>query len=530
MSETKQQSSTSFFIKFFSGLSILLFVLTFLQLNPSDSNSKAHAFQLPRINPFDPVVSILDDNNLSQEWQFTGQANQIISLVARQLTGDLDPVIVLLDSEGDIVASNDNSTFDDQTARLETITLPQDDVYTVRVYREGMEYGSTSGQFQLTLLNGLSIFDNADPITRIVQLDQGSTSTERTLTALLPSPHFFATFQLLMPQSAIPYTLEWTFLDAGGADFKWQFHFTTNGDYGLSVQNSQDEVLRSISGNATNQLPNLGDTTSISFWANRNTFSVFVNNQLLDSLTIPNSIIPSLTDAMILSINTDEAWNESNALVVSIQNLQITTLFYEQSPSFLGAIQPTPPGQRLYGTTSSEILVELRELDFIPSLTSDGGIKARIDSGYVYSEAAGFNAFKLVERPFQNFVVGYTSKLVLGESTTACGIMFRQNDDVNFATVLITPEQGLYFLNYTDGVPNAEGISTTSPAIIPEVGAENHIVVVTLGDEGLLFVNGRFMGNIYLAPLEGLIWAHTVLPTDAPAYCQIDDLWVWTPD
>ena len=114
-----------------------------------------------------------------------------------------------------------------------------------------------------------------------------------------------------------------------------------------------------------------------------------------------------------------------SALVVSIQNLWVTTLFYGQSPSHMGAIPPTPAGERIYGTSTSEIITELQNLQFIPNTTTEAGIQARIDTGYVYSEEAGFNAYTLIERPFQDFVIGYTSKLVLGETTTACGIMFQ---------------------------------------------------------------------------------------------------------
>jgi hypothetical protein len=526
----RQQLSSFLLTKIAIGIIVLLIAFSFFSFNPTqlDSYNHAHALQLPRLNLFDPVVSILDDDNLAIEWQFNGQAHQIISLVATRRTGDIDPVITLFDSEGDIVASNDNATFDDQTARLEAVTLPQDDVYTVRVNREGMEYGSTSGQFELILLNGLSVFDNSEAITRVLQLDQGSASTQRTLSAL-PTPNFFATLQLLMPPSAVPYTLEWVFRDATNTDYKWVFHFTTDGDYVLSIQNAQDEVLRSITGNAANRLPTSGESASLAFWANHQTFSIFVDNQQIDTLTIADSLIPTLTDIMTVSLSTDNVWDETSSLIVSIQNLWITSLFYELSPNLLGAIQPTTPGERIYTTTPQDILEELRTLDLIPSLTPNAGIQARIDSGYVYSEEAGFNAFTLVERRYQNLVLGYTSNLVLGEPTTACGVIFRQNDDANFATVLITPEQGLYFLQYTDGVPNPDGISTTSSAILPGIGAENNVIIVALDAEALLFVNGRLMGKIDLAPLAGVIWAHVVLPTHASAYCQIDDLWVWTP-
>ena len=282
MLRTKQFVLSSLVVKLISFTSIILIVSTFIPPHFNKTHShRVSALQAPRLNAFDPVVSILNDDNLSQEWQFSGQANQIISLVASRRTGDLDPVITLVDSEGAIVASNDNSTFTNQTARLEAIQLPQNDIYTVRVSREGMNYGSSSGQFELVLLEGLSVFDNAAPITRVIQLDQGSSSTQRALTAI-PDSNFFTTFELVMPESSVPFALEWTFRDAAATGDKWVVRFNTDGDYDLSFQNAESEPLYNTAGNAANQIPSGGETVSISFWANNQTFSLWVDNQQVD--------------------------------------------------------------------------------------------------------------------------------------------------------------------------------------------------------------------------------------------------------
>ncbi len=62
------------------------------------------------------------------------------------------------------------------------------------------------------------------------------------------------------------------------------------------------------------------------------------------------------------------------------------------------------------------------------------------------------------------------------------------------------------------------------------MGTDIRYLIVAAGAEGLLFVNSLLARRRPFEPLPGQPWAHVVLDVDGPAYCQLDDLWLWSFD
>lgn len=84
---------------------------------------------------------------------FQGQEGDVVNIQHNATSGDLDPVLLLLNSQGDEVASSDD---DEQTAGtlnsfIREFPLPADDTYTIVATRFNQELGSTTGTFELTL-------------------------------------------------------------------------------------------------------------------------------------------------------------------------------------------------------------------------------------------------------------------------------------------------------------------------------------------------------------------------------------------
>lgn len=81
-------------------------------------------------------------------FQFRGEAGDEIRILAEQLTGDLDPIVVLRDDRDNNLAINDDAS--GRNSRI-TFTLPENGRYVIGVTRYGVRDGRTVGDFRLTL-------------------------------------------------------------------------------------------------------------------------------------------------------------------------------------------------------------------------------------------------------------------------------------------------------------------------------------------------------------------------------------------
>ena len=104
------------------------------------------------IEPGSSVSGVIDADNVFQTYSFTGVAGDIVTIRADATSGNLDTLLFLLDSNGTVVAANDDSTRA-QTTNSEILnqTLVSDGLYTIVVTRYGQVFGGTEGAFTLTL-------------------------------------------------------------------------------------------------------------------------------------------------------------------------------------------------------------------------------------------------------------------------------------------------------------------------------------------------------------------------------------------
>ncbi len=506
-------------------LYIHLFLITLAVIGLlSPRLQRADARQSPRqLTPFQSVSGSLGNGNATaQEWQFNGEAGQVISLVATPRSGDLDPVIELYSPQEQLLASNDNAVFDTLEARLEAYTLPETGPYRVRVYREGLEHGSTAGDYQLRLTMGFSLLPVGEALTVVTQLEQDTTLTQREL-AELTTTDFYIPLEITLPQSQQPYHVEWRFFLG---NIVWRFRHESGGDWLLAADDAQGNALRRARGE---QFAGPGQNVRLAFRLQNNVFQVFANGRSIAILQVTESIVPTTPGRLSVLLATETP--TPTTLIMPIRGLWLTTPYYSQEPVDAGAIPPTAPGERLYNYTATplEAVDELRELGYIPSAPGSG-VLVDIPAGYISSDVVGFRGYALVSRPFQNFVLSYTASVAFGPPETACGVLFRLEDGANFATVLFTPQRGVYFLQYQDGVPAASQLAIFSPEVLPGVGTTNHFTMIAIEDTGLLFVNGRLVGDIVLNPIAGPTLSHIVLATNESAYCLLNTVWLYSLD
>lgn len=96
--------------------------------------------------------ALIDDLHSGISYCFEGDANDIVTLEAVAVTGDLDTVIYLTDPFfEEVYAENDDIAIGESNSAITDFVLPEDGRYLVVVTRFGENSGQTSGEFELTL-------------------------------------------------------------------------------------------------------------------------------------------------------------------------------------------------------------------------------------------------------------------------------------------------------------------------------------------------------------------------------------------
>lgn len=504
-------------------LQTLTFCLLFLLLNPdirlpSSVITAQNAPSTRELLPFEAVTDFLSAEDMVHDWTFTAKRGQFISIIAEQQSGTLDVVIELYNADGRLLAANDNASFDTLNARIEALPIPNDDQYRIRVYREGMGNGNTSGEYELLLTWGYSTFDNTVPAAI-------TTDSDAVNDIFLPTTPFYITATVRLPISDSQRII-WRIADP--TTIVWVFEHSINGDWAIAIENAAGEILRSTNGNSPLLSPENG-ILPLRFWREESGLQILVEETPVTSIAPVQNLIQSQTGTVqVQSLDS----NVAEASLVLINNFRVTTAFYADTPFNAGAVSPTTPGQRIYDFTGDPAVVvsELRELGFAPDPTATSGLQGNIISSFILNDAASFNAYPLIERPFQNFVLSFSARITGGTDRTACGVIFRQNAPETFATLLFTPSRGLYVLQYDGGNLIGDGVATVSERLLPGNDRTNHFVIVANGDNATVFVNGRFEDVIRITETAGLTLSHLALDADLPTYCQLDNLWMWILD
>lgn len=99
------------------------------------------------------VSGTLNDNTPSAVYSFSGLRGDVIAIDLTVTSGNLDPLLMLIDSRGTVVALNDDGVRGggNRDLRLASLHIPRSDVYSLVVARFGYGLGTTSGGFSLSM-------------------------------------------------------------------------------------------------------------------------------------------------------------------------------------------------------------------------------------------------------------------------------------------------------------------------------------------------------------------------------------------
>lgn len=95
-----------------------------------------------------PVSGTIGGDSYRHIFIFAGQENEVVSISMSRLSGDLDPLLLLTDSDGVILDISDDDG-DRTDALIELECLPAAGRYFIIATRFGQEHGTTAGDFSL---------------------------------------------------------------------------------------------------------------------------------------------------------------------------------------------------------------------------------------------------------------------------------------------------------------------------------------------------------------------------------------------
>lgn len=98
-----------------------------------------------------PVLGVITSGQPFQTYTFTGQAGDVVSVAMNANSGSLDPQVLILDPNGNMVAFNDDASDGVTDSLVANLSLVLNGQYTIVATRYGQDIGGTEGGFQLTL-------------------------------------------------------------------------------------------------------------------------------------------------------------------------------------------------------------------------------------------------------------------------------------------------------------------------------------------------------------------------------------------
>lgn len=129
-------------------------VLMLLSALPADSLLAQDVTPTPLAEPgLDYGVNSngnIDNATPRRVYAFDGLRGEFISLRLQTTSGNLDPVLLVLDSSGNILAQRDDSE-GGRDVNIASVRIPQTDRYFVVVGRFGYDLGTTAGSYDLRL-------------------------------------------------------------------------------------------------------------------------------------------------------------------------------------------------------------------------------------------------------------------------------------------------------------------------------------------------------------------------------------------
>lgn len=481
---------------------------------------------------FYPARGSLNDDTPAHEWTFTGQADQVIAVLAVTTSGDLDPVIEIFGPGDDLVAQNDDLASLVTDAGLEALRLPADGLYTVRVSRYQGEQGTTRGEYELTLTPGYAQIARASTFEQgavswltqsgePVPLTQGRlqmrvTEPGQTMFALPPEAeplhnlYLEASAKLYGSPSYAEVGIVFRLQRGASGQRAYQFKINTSGQWNVIYQDESSVYsLRPWLAH-----PALADGTAwtLAVLARENEFAFYANGVLLGTLTDDRLSAPGEYGVLVASHRSQE-----DAATLHVDNVLVTTRLgttYTGLPLALTNWDSSDPGDVVGELAAGGHIVPVDEHDlFVPeaSLT-------------LAEQDARFELIGTEQAVYDDFVLSAHITLLTTEgANVGCGLAYRWIDQRNLDLAFVDSGGGFGVVQAHDGdlLRNAYDLD---PMVQPDT---NKLIVIAQNNQVVLYVNGALVTQEHVAPGTGRVAVAVLNYEPVRTDCYWSDIWVW---
>ncbi len=503
----------------FRSLKVVLAVFGLLAvLTPASAQPPAE------LVPFQPVEGSLSAGD-SQNWTFSALDGVVLSFVAEPTAGDLDPVLTLLDSEGQALIANDDYAYpDDRRAVLEAITIPRRGTYTLRV----SAFGDSSGDYQLTLSRGFAqlelqeTFDTPSDWRALGDdTEMGVGSEQLALVQTGPQQRAVALNTTALPTDlyAEVQVLEisgrggWSaglVVGAQGADDYGLFQINAQGQWRfLQREDGEESILRNwiahpaISAGAA--------SFKLGLLIRGGGFDFFYNDLFIGNITAS----PLEQDSQVgLSVETASAPNSE--VIGRFGELVITTALEASAEA------AQPPQQFIVGNAST-MIQQLQRRGLIPA---GGSLRLTVQESSATLNRPGVNEILLGGgQTFHNQAIGTLMRWDAQSSgETGCGLILRAQDTTDY-TLAYLDQTGGYGISHRNGQTFESGVYGENPALA--TSNVHHLLVIAAEDMLHYYIDGQLAGSMETAAAEGAMGNAAVNFEPIPTTCQFTDTWLW---
>jgi hypothetical protein len=96
------------------------------------------------------IEGTINNQTPREAYYFEGLRGEFVSISVEVVSGNLDPVLAVLDNSGNLITSLDDAA-QSRSPRIDSLRIPRSDRYYVVVGRFGYGVGSTSGNYELSI-------------------------------------------------------------------------------------------------------------------------------------------------------------------------------------------------------------------------------------------------------------------------------------------------------------------------------------------------------------------------------------------
>jgi len=472
---------------------------------------------------FSPVRSSLAPG-AQESWHFSAPAGSMLSLVARAPGGELDPHLEVHDSNGALVARNDDLDWPASTdAVIEAPGLPVSGRYSVHV----SNVGQGAGEYELTLLHGWSRLihdeDFNDP-------DDWQASTvaadvyfggRAVLVLAAPVAGLDITRALELPSDG--YVLHADVAEVAG-NRGWQLGIVSHwhdedtwvrytvdhlGQWRLVASTAAGErVLRD---RGTHPVIQAGEKpASLGLASFGDGFELFYNQQSLGQFRSDAAQTPGR-----IGLFAGGDGSPGGHVTAWFSGLQVTA----PARSSAGRLLP----EQLAGAGRQGILRDLRRQGLVPG---SGELIMLVPESYVLSNRAGVSTIRLGgEQQFGRFVLGadVAPELSAGDEAAGCGLILEATGPQSY-TLAWLDNTGSAGLSRRVGDAFAPG---PVRADLPAGPAPHQLLVVADGRGLLFYADGQFVGEQAAAVSGGAVGNAALSFANLTATCRFSDTWLW---